>query len=441
MVAAKGLRIITAALLIAAAAMPLTAEGTLSMELGINNLLLQTRGTSSGDKYIGWMTTGSGAFSFKSEGSKNVKADLAFSFSAPELDLGAAAGGPAGELMMPVLSLDRAYVKTRFPWFRVTAGKTRVGWGDGFVFNSGDVIFGSTDTAVDLTAAEIRTDTQWLAAVNIPLGRFSFIECVMLPPETDAAAGYSIGRIDKMSGGVRVYSKLVDIKMEAGYFFDQTGEEAPAAGTTSAGDWSAARHKPYAALQGNLFADWYLASSVALPVAGSVSDADFQTAAEDSFNISGGLFYLHQLNSVSSLTFRLEGLYRPFMSWEEINRSSADSGAADSGAADSGAADSGSAADNLPVYALLLYPELGWTPADTVNLSARAIWSPVDKSAMITAGGGWNIFEGFDLSAFAVFNAGDPDDSFAWDKDDELWLAGTDMVDGFAVVVGINYIY
>ena len=67
------------------------------------------------ESYWGWMTAGSGAFSFKSAGDKNVKADLAFTFAAPELDLGAALGGTAGETMLPIISLDRAFVKARFP--------------------------------------------------------------------------------------------------------------------------------------------------------------------------------------------------------------------------------------------------------------------------------------------------------------------------------------
>ena len=38
------------------------------------------------------------------------------------------------------IDVPRAYLKVRFPWFRLTLGKTRVSWGDGFVFNAGDVV-------------------------------------------------------------------------------------------------------------------------------------------------------------------------------------------------------------------------------------------------------------------------------------------------------------
>ena len=382
------------------------SEGDLSLELGLSNLIMQTRETD-GDKYWAWMPAGNAGFSFKSSGNKNVKADLAFSFASPEMDISAAAGAPAGTIITPLLSLDRAYVKARFPWFRITAGKTRLGWGDGFVFNSGDVIFGSTDTSVDLTASEVRAETTWLSAVNIPLGRFTFIEGIILPPEADTASGEIFGAVDNISGGGRIYTKAAGIKIEGGYLFDQRETNSDAEPVSV--------HKPYLSLQGNLIADWYLSSSVSLPVSG-----DIKQSAEDSFNLSAGIFHMVQLNSISSMTFRLEGLYKPFHSWlEEVRKSG----------------------EPKPSYALLLYPEISYTPTDTVNLSIRTIWSPVDMSAMITAGAGWNVFEGFDLSCYAVFNAGDPDDSFAWNRDDSLWKAGADAVDSMAVMMGINYIY
>ena len=382
------------------AASSAVAEGALSMELGISNLLLKTREIETttsapvelvgGDSYLGWLTTASAGLSYKSRGNKNVRADVAFSLSAP------------GTLMMPLISLERAYLKARFPWFRVTAGKTRLGWGDGFIFNSGDVIFGSTDTAVDLTAAEVRSETEWLTALNIPLGRFSFIEGVILAPEADSAGGFPIGRIDHSSGGGRLYTKLAGIKIEGGYFFDQMSGSAPL-------------HKPYIGLQGNLLVDWNISASTALPASGEIEDP-----FKDSFNLSAGLFHMVSLNSISMLTFRLEGLYRPFMGWEEETRASG---------------------DEPPVYALLLYPEISYSPIDTINISTRTIWSPVDNSALITAGAGWNVFEGFDLNFFALFNAGDPDDNFSWDKSEELWSAGEDSVDGLAFMIGVNYIY
>ena len=75
------------------------------------------------------------------------------------------------------IDVPRAYLKVRFPWFRLTLGKTRVSWGDGFVFNAGDVVFGSTGSiSGDLSADSLRNETGWLGAVYLPLGAFSFLE-------------------------------------------------------------------------------------------------------------------------------------------------------------------------------------------------------------------------------------------------------------------------
>ena len=399
-------------LLILPALTPAFSEGSLSMELGLNNIIVQTRESilndatlqlEAGEQYWGWMNSGSAALSYKSGGSSNVKADLALSFLLPEQTL--TVGGAS--VQMPLLMLDRAYVKARFPWFRITAGKTRLSWGDGFVFNSADVLFGSTDTGIDLTAAEVRTETDWLTAVNIPLGRFSFLEGVIMAPEADHSTELYAGSLAGISGGGRFYTKLADIKIEGGYFFDQKGNDVDAADSFL--------HKPFLAFQGNLFADWYLASSLSLP-----AGDDLEEPAEESFSLSGGLFYLHQINSISSISFRMEGLYRPFLSWEEQDYE---------------------AGDETPTYALLLYPDISYSPSDTVNLSARSVWSPVDMSAMISFGAGWNIFEGFDLSCYGVINAGDGNDLFSFERDTDLWNPQSDVIDSAAVIIGINYIY
>lgn len=48
-----------------------------------------------------------------------------------------------GTPVVVAIEVPRAYVKLRFPWMRVTLGKTRLSWGQGLPFNAGDLIFGS----------------------------------------------------------------------------------------------------------------------------------------------------------------------------------------------------------------------------------------------------------------------------------------------------------
>lgn len=384
------------------------ADGSLTLDMAVNNLIFRTPDTETDgeDYYWAWMTSGAGGFSFESEGNRNVKSELQFSFSYPEL---AATLGYS----LPIVTLDKAYVKARFPVFRITAGKTRLSWGEGFMFNSGDLLFGSTGTSVDLTADELRTETTWLTAVNVPLGRFSFIEAVCLTPETSIEyveyAGETIpaiiyGNITEASAGGRFYTKLLDIKTEAGYLYSGGNEDAA--------------HRFYASFQGNLFTDWYLTAGSA--VSAEAESDELIEDIENNLSISGGLFYMYQINSISTLTFRLEGLYSPFGVFEEATWE---------------------AGSEAPAYGVYLYPEIVYAPSDTLSISARSVFSPADLSAGISAGLGWNVFEGFTLFAYLLSNAGDGDDTFSWDRAHNLIASAGESYSKIAVSTGISYIY
>ena len=266
--------------------------------------------------------------------------------------------------------IHKAYFKARFPSFRLTAGKTRLSWGDGMLFNAGDVLYGSNDTSVALTQAELRSTTNWLASVNYPLGFFSFAEAVVMPSETDVP-------ID-MLFGARYYTTVKDIKVEMGY-------------ATKMPKTTAIReHKPYLSLQGNLGFDWYLSSSMAIPVAG-----DIAKKSSESWMISAGIFHLVTLPLDRSITLRLEFLTRPFGKWEI-----------------------GSVNDKTA--AILLYPELVLAYSPSLSFSLRSIFSPLDLSAMSTLGVSWNIFDAFNLIGSLSVASGDDGDLFAWSSVDQL---------------------
>ncbi len=90
-----------------------------------------------------------------------------------------------------IFDIPRLYIKVRFPGFRITAGKNRVSWGEGFLFNAGDIIFEGSGLLRSLSYDVLRTETDWLADIYIPLGLFSFAEGIMLPFPVDSA---EIGR-------------------------------------------------------------------------------------------------------------------------------------------------------------------------------------------------------------------------------------------------------
>ncbi|MDD2297426.1 MAG: hypothetical protein PHX79_06385 [Sphaerochaetaceae bacterium] len=279
--------------------------------------------------------------------------------------------------------LYKAYFRARFPSFRLTAGKTRLSWGDGMLFNAGDVLYGSNSTSVFLTKAELRSTTNWLASVNYPLGFFSFAEAVVMPSETNNPADILFG--------ARYYTTVKDIKVEIGY-----ATKTPKITTTR-------QHKPYLSLQGNLGFDWYLSSSLAIP-----EDGDIAKESSESWIISGGFFHLVTLPQERSLSLRLEFLTRPFGSWE-IGPVSDDSAA------------------------LLLYPELVLAYSPSLSFTLRSIISPLDLSAMSTIGVSWNVFEAFNLIGSLSLATGDDGDLFAW--------SSTDTPASFSATVGSSWVF
>jgi len=384
-------------LLFLMAAVPfLLADNNISVDMELYDTVMKTK-NYSGESYWAYMMAGKAAISFKSTGNRNVRADLAGDIIFPD---------SSG---IPVFFIRKAYIKSKFPGFRLTLGKTRLGWGDGFVFNSGDVIFGSTSPYVNLTGSEMRTDTAWLSSVNYPLGRFSFIEGLVVAPETTASG---LGEIKDSGAGFRLYTKAGGIKIETGYYFDGTDKTYDITYTNAkeALDINAL-HRPYISLQGNIGPDWYVNSSVAIPLSNSNI---LESIVKDTFNISLGLFHVMEIGYNNSISFRLESVVLPYLNWSE------------------NAGITGS-------YAMLIYPEITLGLGSTVSLSLRSIISPIDLSAQITSGLSWNIFEGFNLISYATVNAGDGNDTFSWNKSD--WMPGVDSIDGISMMAGVSFIY
>ncbi|NCC11993.1 MAG: hypothetical protein EOM32_01330 [Spirochaetia bacterium] len=255
--------------------------------------------------------------------------------------------------------IHKAYLRARFPSFRLTAGKTRLSWGDGMLFNAGDVLYGSASTSVNLMQATLRETTGWMASLNYPLGFFSFAEAILIPSTTT--------RIEDVGFGFRFYTNVGETKVEAGY------------ATTDA---SGRTHKPYVSLQGNIGPDWYLSSSVILDQELSASSSDFL--------VTGGLFHSLYFTGDRTMTLRLEFLSRPLESWAFKGQEDA-------------------------TCTLLLYPELAYSPSTSLSLSLRTILSPLDLSMNTTVSASWSVFEGFSLVGYLSAPFGQSSDLFNWE--------------------------
>lgn len=274
---------------------------------------------------------------------------------------------------LTVLDLSRAWVRARFPFGRLTLGKTRLAWGEGRMFNAGEVIFGGDP---DLTAEELRSRSRWLAALYVPLGDFSFVEALGLPPEN--------GPVWQSAGGLRLQAKLGDVQTQAG--------------VVAEGAASAAR--PFATLQGAL-GDTQIYGGAG----GEFSWVDpgspaWTEAAAASARLSLGLFHQWALNlsgltvedlgfeppSDTTLSLRFEAQWLP-----------------------------GAPAAETPGW-LQVFPELSFT-REGVTLLARVLsaFSPArdDPGTQVTLGAFWSPFQGYTLQVFGTGRRGPSGSPFA----------------------------
>nr|WP_321306551.1 hypothetical protein [uncultured Sphaerochaeta sp.] len=334
-------------------ALSLTAAENPVVEMQLLSAISYTPNTSQ------WNETMAPALSLSisSERSGNVRGEVVLKTPNPRLFSTASASDIYEEI------LHKAYFKARFPSVRLTAGKTRLSWGDGMLFNAGDVLYGSNDTSVTLSQSELRSETGLLVSLNYPLGFFSFAEAVVLPsPDM---------QIEHMGGGARLYTTVQETKVEAGYLTSYESERL---------------HKPYISLQGNIGPDWYLSSSLAIPQSGDIGEETL-----DSWVITGGLFHIQYLEDDKNVSLRLEFLTRPAGNWKLESQSDAD-------------------------CPLLLYPEVVYTPSSSLSWSLRTIISPLDLSFNATLGVNWAVLEGFSLLGFLSAPIGEKGDLFSWNN-------------------------
>jgi hypothetical protein len=316
---------------------------------------------------------GQGSVDIKSSGNNNVKSQIS-------LNLYSTVAGAS-------IDVKKAWVKFRYPKFRGMIGKNRVSWGEGVVYNAGDVIFddftiynpltGNSGEDLDLTADELRSANRIMATVNIPLGRFTFVEGIYMPYNfsiTDIVAiqggdsGIKGQEIGHHSAGGRFLTRLGGIKVETGYLFDGYKEI----------------HKPYVSFNGTALMDYHLSSSVNIPTEETGFDS-----WKDSLKISAGVFYLFELDGERTLTLRLESMVKPYEKWK--------------------------AEEGVQTYALSLYPEIAFVPNEEFSFFLRSLFSPIDISTRSTFGVNWKTYQGFTIGSFFSIDMGEEGDLYSWE--------------------------
>ena len=355
-------------------------DGNTEADTGVGSTGALPDGYALGnDTPLTFLLQGSGEVEFRAVGNRNVKAELALRTV-------------IGQSLL--LDIPRGFIKVRFPAFRVTVGKTRVSWGEGVMFNAGDLIFGSTDLSVDLSADVLRDDNKLLTEVYIPLGTFSYVEGVVTAPEIDLAAMAAAPATDSAAGmpdiketsaGVKVQAKPLNLKVESGYWY--AGKDR--------------LHRFFGVLQGAFGdVDWHLSAASGVP-----DSAPAWIDLWELLTVSAGMSTILKLTRDDSVPLRLEALSYPAGLWSE---SEGGLGTDEDG--------------TLQRYGLYLYPEISIAVGQTVGLMWRTILSPLDQSLSMTVGGNWNIYQGFHLFAYGIVQAGDQDDIFGWPRAGDLAL-------------------
>jgi hypothetical protein len=347
---------------------PVYSENTVSVKLNLNSIITRLEDND-------WSLSGLGSarLSIQSEKNRNVKAQLALETYISDQFM---------------LDIYRAFIKVRFPVFRITFGKSALSWGEGFYYNAGDVIFGESAVTGDMMESELRDNAAWLLSFYFPLGTYSFLEAVVLEPElnlyemiTDEDA--EPPHISDTSYGLRTNFKIVNVELETGYLFN--GLEYT--------------HSPYMSMQGHLLVDWYLAGSVVIP-------ADAEDIEELEPKLSFGIFHLISFENDATLTLRLETLVKPDALWQETE------------------------ADDDTEYGLMFFPEVVYNPIDSVGVFFRNIVSPIDLSALFAVGVDWNVYSGLSIINSISVQAGEEADIYGFNRDG-----------GFALTSGLKYIY
>ncbi len=315
--------------------LPIISSVTMSTEISLVNTLVVNK--SVAPSYI---QSGSALVTLSSSGYKNIKADIALkSIFNSNNDI--------------TVDLDRITIKARFPSFRILVGKTRLDWGEGSLFNAGNVLFEDTNYSVPILNNSPVLDRAWLSAITIPLSSFSFLEGAIIVPETK--------EIEEVKGGIRYYNSEGSVKVETGLSFR---------------DYSLT---PHISIMGNVGIDASFSASVDISLAGEDS-----THLKESITLSSRLFHIIAFRNQNRLSLSLESLYTPFPQSENL--------------------------------ALFLYPTIQYQLSNGISISVHSIISPLDLSASLHAVASWNIFDGLMISASMNTEVGDEGDTFSFDK-------------------------
>ena len=249
-------------------------------------------------------------------------------------------------LLQQNVSLDKAYLKLRLPWFsgqrmRLSMGKMPLSWGYGTVFNAGDIVFGPEPESFKNSGAffsgvsesslsDLRTSTDWMVNASVPLvaGALTVEPLAVLPLEsgTDAAVSEESSLYSLLSGSTSPLSGKTACPRAGGrIMFTPWLEQLETVEAGYLTGLAGAEQQFYAAADGNLYADYNLCASFSLfrddlsftGSSGAVKKYTPAEQTEESAAVSFGLSKMYTVTNSDTgqshtLSLRAESLVYPF---------------------------------------------------------------------------------------------------------------------------------
>jgi len=201
-------------------------------------------------------------------------------------------------------NLEKAYIKIRLPFFsdntmRLNIGKMPITWGYGQIFNAGDIIFGALPTTVTYenivssvdSLDDMRSDTEWMINASIPVisNICNFEPIAVIPMQESKNTQDTDFESENRFGGRLFFTPYHEQleTFEIGYL----------------GNTNLSTHKIYIGLDGSLYVDYNISSSITL-------------GEKDSWALSNGLqkiinFTNYQTGNEHSLILKTEELWYP----------------------------------------------------------------------------------------------------------------------------------
>ena len=197
-----------------------------------------------------------------------------------------------------VFSVDKAYFKTRIPFFndsfmRLSIGKMPVSWGYGLVYNAGDILFSENPSMSPASSfadiSSMRSFADWAFQLYIPAGTFASVETIFLPPleplYIEKHITRSALRVQFLPYARFLESAELGASLQSNILLKTTDAV-----------------KLYAGIDGTIFADYNLCSSIEF----SPDENETISFNKDTWSISAAVFY-----SFWKIGLRTELLYHP----------------------------------------------------------------------------------------------------------------------------------